>query len=212
MAEFKTSGQLSHKALSDQTTYDALEVAHASTDDVLAQLYEAAHNYQDKIDEREYCIVMVIAKDPLLVNLKRRKFYCWPWLPSPRPNQAVFLYNKMLDRITNRLWVLPCEISMAILGDPSLTVGKEYASMKRWSISFYRGSFWRDIRDEHKIKMLSQEEYFELHREELLKSGIDVSNPGVSEPFDFSKISAGQLEHSGNIGLTQDSEDGGGQT
>jgi hypothetical protein len=199
MTEFKTSGQLSHKALSDQTKYDALEVAHGSTDDVLGQLLESAHTYADKINQIEYCIVMVIASDPLLVNLRRRKFYCWPYLPSPRPNQGVWLYNKVLDRIVKRLWVLPCPEAMAILATPGKIVDKKYQTMQSWSRSFYRAKFWEDIRDEHKISMLSQDEYFKLHSEELMQSGVDIANPGDSEAFDFSKVVAGQVEHTGKV-------------
>src|SRR5580693_4718024 len=112
----KTAGELSKKALSDTTKYDAREVGHAMADDIEKHLYEAAKNYHDMIDENEFCVVMVVAKDPLIKhNLVRRKFYCWPYLPSPRPNQAVFLYNKLAGRITKRLWVLPSDMVMAEL-------------------------------------------------------------------------------------------------
>jgi len=189
----KTAGQLSHKALLDNTKYDALEVAYGSTDSVGAQIREAIENYRDKIEELEFCVVMIIAKDPLLTNLKRRKFYCWPWLPAPRPNQAVFLYNKLQDRIKCRLWVLPCADSMAVLATPGFIVDPKYTTMQHWSRSFFKGTFWEDIRSQHKINMLSQEEYFISHREELLKSGVDISKPAVSEAFDFSKISANDV-------------------
>jgi len=196
LGKHKTSGQLSHKALSDTTKYDALEVAHASTDDTMDQLLESVKTYYDKIDAITFCVVMVISKDPLLVNLKRRKFYCWPWLPSPRPNQAVFLYNKMLDKITKRLWVLPCPETMAYITEPGFMVGKEYQTMQHWSRSFYRGTFWKDIRDEHKIDMLSQEEYFALHADELANSGLYIEDPGIAESFDFSKIQANNFDNS----------------
>lgn len=188
MPRRKTAGDLANQALNDKTKYDAREVAHASTDDVGKHLREAIENYRDKIDDNEFCVVMVIASDPLIKNLKRRKFYCWPYLPSPRPNQAVFLYNKALDRITKRLWVLPCAEVMAELATSDLIVHKQYETMQAWSVAFFKGRFWDFIRYQHDIKMLSQEEYFELNRDELLKSGINIRNPGLSEAFDFSKI------------------------
>lgn len=198
MKEHKTAGQLSHKALSDTTKYDALEVAYGSTDDVLEQLLQSAHTYADQIDQVEYCIVMVIASDPLIVNLRRRKFYCWPWLPSPRPNQGVWLYNKVLDRIVKRLWVLPCPEAMAILATPGKVVDPQYQTMQNWSRSFYKGKFWEDIRDEHKINMLSQQEEDKLNPEKEIKTDVDGVNSNITETFDFSKIVAGQVEHSGN--------------
>lgn len=189
------ASDLSKKAYKDKTKYKAREVAYASTDDLDKAFYEAIANYKDKIDQNEFCVVMVIASDPLIKNLRRRKFYCWPYLPSPRPNQVVLLYNKELDRITKRLWVLPNPATMAELSSSNLIVCKEYQTMREWSVAFYKGTFWEFIRYQHDIKMLSQEEYFKLHREELMNSGVDISNPVDSEPFDFSKIAIKDLAH-----------------
>ena len=182
-----TGGELSRKALSDNTKYDALEVGHAMADDIEPHLYEAIKNYHDIIDEKEFCVVMVVAKDPLLVNLVRRKFYCWPYLPSPRPNQAVFLYNKQLGRLTKRLWVLPSSMVMAELASLAV-VDKRYKTMQAWSIAFFEGKFWEYIRHEHNIDMPSEHEYFLQHQEELIKAGCKLPDSSFSEPFDFSKI------------------------
>jgi hypothetical protein len=183
----KTAGELSRKALADNTKYDALEVGHAMADDVGDHLYEAAQKYHDMIDEKEYCVVMIVAKDPLLKNLVRRKFYCWPYLPSPRPNQAVFLYNKNLQKITKRLWVLPSDMVMAELSSLAV-VDKRYQTMQAWSIAFFQGKFWEYIRYETGIDMPSEHEYFLQHREELIKAGCKVPDSNAPEPFDFSKI------------------------
>lgn len=185
----KTAGELSKKALSDTTKYDALEVGYAMAEDIGKQLLESIEKNRDIIDEDEFCVVMVIAKDPLLVNLIRRKFYCWPYLPKPRPNQAVFLYNKKLDRITKRLWVLPSDMVMAELAGTSIVAHKQYETMQAWSIAFFKGTFWEYIRHEHGINMLSEHEYFSKHREELIKAGCKIPTTRLAEPFDFSKIS-----------------------
>lgn len=190
----KTAGELANQALKDNSKYDARDIALAVTDDLTEHFRKAAENYRDKIEEDEFCVIMLIAKDPLIKNLKRRKFYCWPWLPSPRPNQAVFLYNKRLDKFTKRLWVLPCEEVMAELATSDLIVDKRYETMRDWSVAFYKGTFWEFIRYQHDIKMLSQQEYFDLHKDELLKSGFNFENPSIAESFDFSKISCGQVE------------------
>lgn len=197
--ETLTAGQLSYQALKDHSSYDARDLALQAADEITDQLREAINNYRDRIDENEFCVVYVIATDPLLINLKRRKFYCWPWLPSPRPNQSVFLYNKGLDRITKRLWVLPDAITMSELASPGLIVHKRYQTMQNWSKSFYKGSFWKDIRDEHKISMLSQEEWFDSNRGELAKSGLDLKSPSIADSFDFSKIAAGQFKNTKDV-------------
>lgn len=188
MYSYQTAGELSKKAASDTTKYDALEVGHAMADDISKHLCESIEKHRHIIDEDEFCVVMVIAKDPLIKNAIRRKFYCWPYLPSPRPNQAVFLYNKRLDKITKRLWVLPSDMVMAELAGSQIVVNKRYATMQAWSVAFFKGTFWEYIRHEHDIKMPSEHEYFLAHREELLKAGCKIPTSNHSDPFDFSKI------------------------
>lgn len=188
-----TAGEISQKCKNDTTKYDALEVGHAMAEDIEKHLYEAAQKHHSIINETEYCVVMVIAKDPLIKNLVRRKFYCWPYLPKPRPNQAVFLYNKMLGKITKRLWVLPSDMVMAELAGSQILVHKRYATMQAWSVAFFKGTFWDYIRHEHTINMQSEHEYFLEHREELIKAGCQVPDANFSEPFDFSKISVDQV-------------------
>jgi hypothetical protein len=183
----KTAGEISNKLKKDSTKYNALEVGHAMTDDIEKHLYEAAQTYHNMIDENEYCVVMLVAKDPLINNMVRRKFYCWPYLPSPRPNQAVFLYNKIQNKITKRLWVLPSDMVMAELSTLAV-VDKRYKTMQAWAVAFFQGRFWEYIRYEHGINMPSEHEYFLQHREELIKAGCKLPESNRADPFDFSKI------------------------
>ncbi len=183
----ETAGELSRKALGDKTKYNALEVGHAMADDIEEHLYESVETYKNMIGENEFCVVMVIAKDPLISNLIRRKFYCWPYLPKPRPNQAVFLYNKAAGYITKRLWVLPSDMVMAELASLPL-VDKRYSTMQAWSIAFFKGTFWEYIRHESGINMPSQHEYELQHAEELVKSGLQLPDTSGTESFDFDKI------------------------
>lgn len=195
--ERKTAGELSRKANADTTKYDAREVGHALADDIEAQLRLAIENHKNIIMEDEFCVVMVIAKDPLIHNLMRRKFYCWPYLPKPRPNQSVFLYNKHLDRITKRLWVLPSDMVMAELCSLAI-VDKRYKTMQAWSMAFYKGTFWEYVRYDQDITMLSETEYLQAHRDELIQAGCQLPTSNVSEDFDFSKIEVKNVMDSGN--------------
>lgn len=188
MNEKITAGELSKKALSDTTKYDALEVGHALADDIDAQLRIAIENHRNLIDEPEFCVVMVIATDPIIKNLMRRKFYCWPYLPKPRPNQSVFLYNKAKDAIIKRLWVLPSAMVMAELAGSDLIVHKRYETMQAWSVAFFQGTFWEYVRHDQDVKMLSEHEYFLEHRQELIQAGCKIPDFGFVEPFDFDKI------------------------
>jgi hypothetical protein len=203
-----TAGELSKKTLADKTKYDALDTGHAMSHDIDLELRKCIELHRDIFDENEFCIVMLISKDPLIKNLIRRKFYAWPYLPKPRPNQAVFLYNKGLDKITHRLWVLPSDMVMAELHELPI-VDKRYQTMKVWADAFYKGwkyvknpgekgpgnfvntdplHFWKFVRSDQKITMPSEHEYFLEHREELIQRGCKVPDATYSEAFDFSKI------------------------
>lgn len=206
----KTASEMSQKALSDTTKYEALEVGHAMADDINVHIWESIANHRNIIDEDEFCVVMLIGKDPLLSNLIRRKFYCWPYLPKPRPNQSVFLYNKRKDQITKRLWVLPSDAVMAELASLS-HVAKRYQTMQAWSIAFFKGTFWEYIRHEHGINMLSEHEYFLAHRDELLKAGCKYGESLLPEPFDFSKIATQEFVDSSDAVPLQDGLDFGGK-
>lgn len=199
MTERQTAGELSKKAWADNTKYDALEVGHAMADDISVHLEQCIKNHYNIFDEKEFCVVMVIAKDPLIENLIRRKFYAWPYLPKPRPNQAVFLYNKALDRITKRLWVLPSDVVMAELAGTNIIVHKRYQTMQAWSVAFFKGTFWEYIRHEHSINMPSEHEYFLANKDKLIQAGGQLPDSDLSEAFDFSKI------HIKNVIDTQES-------
>lgn len=197
----ETAGQISNKLAKDTTKYDALEVGHAMVDDIMPHLHQCIENHINIIDENEFCVVVLLAKDPLIHNVMRRKFYAWPYLPKPRPNQSVFLYNKTKGNITHRLWILPSDMVMAELHSLT-TVDKRYETMKAWTDAFYKGwkyidgnfvntdpfYFWDFIRKDQRIDMLSEHEYFLKHREELIKAGCQIPDSDVVEPFDFSKI------------------------
>ena len=200
----KTAGQLQNQVSKDTTKYNALEVGHAMADDIGSQLRLCIENHKTIIDEPEFCIVMVIAEDPLLKNLKRRKFYAWPYLPSPRPNQSVFLYNKAKDDITKRLWVLPSAMVMAELTSLSF-VDKRYQTMQAWSTAFMKGTFWEYIRYEHSIDMLSEHEYFLANRQKLIDAGCKQVPVNFTDPFDFSKVYVpiNKIEDTNKIVLNQ---------
>jgi hypothetical protein len=190
MKKRKTAGEVSKQLYADTTKYNAREVGQELAESVYKEVRASIETYSSMINENEFCAVMLIAEDPLIKNLKRRKFYCWPYLPKPRPNQSVWLYNKTTDKI-KRLWILPSAMVMAELTTLA-TVHKQYQTMQAWSMAFYCGTFWEYIRHEHNIDMLSEAEYVLAHREELIKAGGQFPSSNISDSFDFSKI---QLKH-----------------
>lgn len=186
MLKDQTAGELSLEASKDTEKYDPIDIGESLCDDITSNIHECIQKHYHLFDEDEFCIVFVLAKDSVIHNMMRRKFYAWPYLPKPRPNQTCFLFNKKTEKI-KRLWVLPKDATMAILSE-MLWVNKDYQSMQRWSQSFFKGTFWEDIRNEHQISLLSEEEYFSANRHELIKAGCKDSDVPICETFDFSKI------------------------
>ncbi len=182
-----TAGELSLRASLDTTKYDSLEAGYALTEDIAKELEACVRRHNSIFDEEEYCVGYLLATDPLLKNVMRRKFFAMLYLPSPRPNQTVFLYNKKRDQFMKRLWVLPNAMTMAELSESPI-VHKTYQSMKEWSDAFYSGTFWELIRKQNNLNMLSEIEYLQQNRERLIKSGCKQSDALPAEPFDFSKI------------------------
>lgn len=174
----ETAGELSRKAQADTTKYNAREVGQALADTVMIHVRKCIENHKSIINENEFCIVMITSDDPLIHNLRRRKFYAWPYLPKPRPNQAVFLYNKGKDTLTHRLWVLPSDMVMAELHSLSV-VAKEYVRLKAWSDAFYKG--WKYKK--HKPSF--------MHGKYVDHKGNITDEPGIfynSDPFHFWKF------------------------
>jgi hypothetical protein len=187
-----TAGAMSLKASRDPTKYNAIEVGSAISDDVGPQLRECINIHNPIFNEKEYCVGFVIASDPLIKGVMRKKFFAMLYLPSPRPNQSVFLYNKVKDKITKRLWVLPNAATMAELSEMS-TVDPKFLTMKQWSDAFFAGKFWEFIRQQHGIDMLSEHEYLNANRQELIKAGCQEVETAPTESFDFSKVAVKQV-------------------
>jgi hypothetical protein len=187
-----TAGMMSLKAASDETDYDLLEVGYALTEDLAKELIECVRRHNPIFEEDEYCVGYLLASDPLIKNVMRRKFFAMLYLPSPRPNQTVFLYNKKKDQFVKRLWVLPNPKTMAIISEMP-RVDKRFETMKSWSDAFFEGRFWQFIRKQHDISMLSQIEYLNANREKLVKSGCKESHASLPQSFDFSKITTNQV-------------------
>ena len=186
-----TAGELSLKAASDNTKYDPLEIGVALAEGIVEQLLKCAEIHDKIIDEQEYCLVLLVASDCLIKHVRRQKFYAWPYLPMPRPQQSVFLWNKPKQSL-KFLWALPDAKVMATISEMTY-VAPQWQRTKGWCDAFFSGKFHEAIREQHGIKLLSETEYLNAHREELIQAGCQDGGPLRPEPFDFSKISVNKI-------------------
>jgi hypothetical protein len=187
-----TAGQLVQKAAQDTTKYDALEVGEALADEVLKNVWECVDKHIPILGVSQFCVVMLMCDDHVLVNAKRRKFYAWPFLPSPRPRQTVFHYDGNTDTIS-RLWSLPTEKMMAVLSETT-GVAKEWEDTKRWVDAFYapfegsKTTFHQFIRSQSGVNMMSEKEYCKtLAGNKVSSEAHDQIDTLLPETFDFFK-------------------------
>lgn len=177
---------MSLKAASDNTVYDPLEIAHALTDDICEQLKICAEAHSKIFDEDEFFLILVIASDPLIQGIRRHKYTAFPFLPKPRPQQSVFLFNKQTQKI-KRLWSLPNAKTMAIISE-MIYVDPKWTETKYWCSCFFNGTFFDAIRNQYDIDHLTESEYLNTHRAELVKARGDDIEGDLPDAFDFSKI------------------------
>ncbi len=182
----ETAGALALKAKQDKTVYDPLEVGYALSEGVYEQLLICGRRHASIFDEKEYFLSLNIAGDPLIHGLRRHKYAAWLYLPSPRPHQSVYLFDKSTETIT-RLWSLPQPWVMAIISEMK-RVSPQWEQTKRWCDAFFNKHFWHLIRKENSSDWLSEHEYLNAHRKELIQAGGDQLAAEISQSFDFSKV------------------------
>lgn len=191
MSKRKTAGELSLKAASDTTKYDPLEIGYGLTDDVVKQLYICAKNHEKIFDEEEFFICLFIATDPLIKGVRRHKYAAFIHMPSPRPNQSCYIYNRSNQQI-KRLWSLPNPLIMATISEMK-KVSSHWQMTKFWCDAFFSKNFWEAIRNQHKISHLSEHEYLNANREELINAGCKDVKSVPADPFDFSKVTINKI-------------------
>jgi hypothetical protein len=190
-------------ASSDRSKYESMEIAMALTKDIEEQLYICADRHNPIFAEDEYCIGYVLASDPLISNVMRRKFFAMLYMPSPRPSQTIFLYNKVSGVITKRLWCLPNAATMAELSECTV-VHPSWHKMKGWCDAFYALKFWPYIRKESGCDLPSEIEYLNRHRKELVAASPNQVNPLHTESLDPIQFIVDKVINSNNIVLSKD--------
>lgn len=181
-----TAGSLCLKASGDSHIYDPLEIAYGMTDKVMMGISECIEAHENIFNEDEFFVVLQRASDPILKNVMRQKFYADLFLPEPRPEQMVCLYNRRTLEVT-RLWSLPNAKVMAIVSEMPW-VDQKWVNTKYWCDAFFSGQFFERIRDQYKFSHLSRREYLDNHREEFVKRGVDNVDINLGESGDSSEI------------------------
>lgn len=165
----KTAGEI-HNFLRNQPEQNLspLELADQFCIDTYKGVVECIGLHYDVFSPQlaKFCVVCSLCHgEGGLKYLIRRKFCALPFLPSPYPNQSVWMFDKNDDSVTF-LWSLPEPSKMAFLSESFSYMGEE-DRMKKWCDWFFKGAqvFWENIRKMHGIDMLSEMEINRRNRE-----------------------------------------------
>lgn len=145
-----------------------LDLGYAFSDETYKGVIECIGRHYDVFGShiKQFCVSCILCYgEGSLKYLIRRKFYGFPFLPTPCPNQAVWMVDKEKEEVTF-LWTLPTPEKMAMLSEEFSFLANE-ARMKKWCDWFYKGAFtfWENIRTQHSISMLSEMEFNRRNRE-----------------------------------------------
>lgn len=206
----ETLGEKYNKVKLDNTKYDPLDMALGMLEKVPQELLVCAHRHKNNFDEDEYFVGYVISDDPILKGIRRKKFHAMLFMPTPVPEQAIWLYNKVTDEF-KFLWCLPKPWAMANYSTLK-RVDVKKRRMKAWCEAYFNGTFWETIRAMHKIDHLSEYEYRLKHRDKITDFVLDNRNSCLTEPFDFSKVGFGEVDHSQKVVALENGRDGVGKT
>lgn len=227
MEKRKTAGELSLQVGADNTKYDSLEIGHALTQDIQKELEICVNRHIDILDEDVWCVGYLLSKHQSLQNVMVRNFFATLYLPKPRPNQTIFLYERRYHKITKRLWALPNAATMAELSTMT-SVDPAYKNMKYWSDAFFKGwkydkseqaminhtpsHFFNIIRLQHGITLESEKEYLDAHRSELIKACGNQTESLVANSLEPLEILGKKIVHTEAPILHKNILNGSGQT
>ena len=206
----ETVGEKQHKASLDSTKYDAREVAYGRMETAPEMFEQCAKRHCKIFDEDEFFVVSLIVYDPMIKNLRRNKYYADLFMPAPRPQQTVFLYNKVHDT-WRYMWTIPDPVTIVEISE-ALYVPKEDRRVKQWIDAIYNRTFWPTIRKMHGIDHLSREEFVELNRDKIPSHVADKGDPLRAETFDFSKVNFGEVGNPLHLRPLQDGQNLAGKT
>lgn len=186
----ETAGALASRALKNDHEHPQ-DLGNEWSKDIIDEVWKCIDAHKNVIVDKEFFVVMVYADDSLIKNCIRRKFYAWPWMPKPRQRQTVWLYRRDSDTLQG-LWCLPNAIIMARMATEN-DVAKKYNRTKNWCLSYFRGTFPKDIRKEYNINFLTESEYnSRFSPDPLQSSDYDPLTLGANA-FDFEKALTPQL-------------------
>lgn len=181
-----TAGQLDYSLRNDPNSYNAYEVAGDVCEDLPKHLWECVDKHRPIIDERQFCVVMLIQQDQLLKTVYKRRFYAWPFLPKVRADQSVWLYDKDKDSL-DFLWAMPEPEAMAMLAHMP-TVDYSLMRMKYWVDHFYAGDFYDRIREDNGIEMFTEAEFLKLHAKELREAATHYGIRRLTDAADAQQV------------------------
>lgn len=138
----ETVGKISSELLKKTAvTNDPIEIERAMHEGYVKNILECINDAPNSYGDA-YFIVVITKKEPLMPNVLRNYFLARKSCPTPDYDQAVYLYNKILEELTF-LWVIPSKDACLYLKDNALSVSEEEKPLLRFVLDFADGTLYK---------------------------------------------------------------------
>lgn len=135
----KVSSDLIIKA--HDNTHTAHDQMTESLTDYEENIFQCIESHKDKYP-RDFYVVVVTKKEPLMQNVIRNYFLARSTCPTPDYDQTVYVYNRMRDDV-EFLWTLPAkDICQEFIRD-ALQVPDEEKELLNYVLSFSDGTLFQ---------------------------------------------------------------------
>lgn len=140
MAREKTVGQISTELKEDilDNTHTAEDQMREQLDKYEADIFKAIADAKKKFDT-DFYIVALTKKERLMDNVIRIYFFARLSCPTPEYDQAVYFYDRKLDKV-DFLWVVPSKHTCEMYKEDVLHVPPEEKQLLKYVLDFEDGT------------------------------------------------------------------------
>lgn len=139
-AKKKTVGQLSSELLLKTPESDnAIELTDSMLEKYEAELQEAAERGKKIIQDKDFYLVVITKKEPLMQNVLRHYFLFRRSCPTPDYDNTVYIYHQESGDI-EFLWTVPDKQTCNLMFDNKHQVDKSEWPLLEFVLKFMDGS------------------------------------------------------------------------
>lgn len=143
MTKKKTVGAISSELLAKaEDTHTVVEQTNEQLSEWEASLFECIEKSKKVWINKDFFIVVITKREPLMPNVFRNYFFGRLSCPTPDYDQTVYKYESKTD-IVHFVWVIPCRDACIHLKENALQVVPEERGLLEYVLLFADGSLMK---------------------------------------------------------------------